>query len=284
MTLQDAVRDAIVVGVDGREHEDEAVTWAADQAALEGRRLVVAHADAQHALIDQRAESIRVAATRRHPGLQVVHVATSAGPRRFLREVSPGARLLVLGSRGRGVLGSVLLGSVGATVMRHAECPVVVTRHHDARWRSGVVVGLDGSPQSRPVVEFAFRLASLRGLPLTVLHSSFDPDAPDDTARVSLAEGEAADYGLLLAESLAGFTEKYPDVHVTRRIGRGLVDEQLLRGRHPWDVIVVGRHPRHSLLDAISGAVSTSVLERFRGVVAMVPEPADPGSGEPRSW
>ncbi len=103
---------------------------------------------------------------------------------------------------------------------------------------------------------------------------------PDDTVEGS-SDAYGADLRLVLAESVAGFAETYPDVHVDRRFARGLTDEGLLEGHHHWDMIVVGRHPRHSVLDSLSGAVSTSVLERFRGVVAMVPEPV-PSDPAPR--
>ena len=36
----------------------------------------------------------------------------------------------------------------------------------------GILVGVDGSATSAPAIEFAFRLASFRERPLTVLHSS----------------------------------------------------------------------------------------------------------------
>ena len=276
MQLQEAVRDAIVVAVDGSASSEDAVAWGAEQAALEGRRLVVAHAETQApALANPEALS---AAAARWPGLQVDQFVSETSPRHLLVEASRAARLLVLGSRGRGVLRSVFLGSVGASVMRHAECPVVVTRHPSSRWKAGVLVGADGTAESRPVVEFAFRMASLRGLPLTVMHTTFNPDVADDTIEGTSGSTAVAELRLALAESVAGFGERYPDVDVARRIVLGLTDEGLVRGQHPWDLIVVGRHPRHSVLDSLGGAVSTSVLERFHGVVAMVPQPA-PASG-----
>lgn len=53
--------------------------------------------------------------------------------------------LLVLGSRGYGPLGSVLLGSVSSQVIRHAGCPVLVTRRSSGAEAEG----------SRPSVEAA---------------------------------------------------------------------------------------------------------------------------------
>jgi nucleotide-binding universal stress UspA family protein len=161
---------------------------------------------------------------------------------------------------------------------------VVIARRPDSRWKAGVLVGADGTAESRPVVEFAFQLASFRNLPLTVMHASFDPYLPDDTAREALASGAAASYGLLLAESVSGLSETYPDVHVMRRLGRGLVDEQLTRNLHPWDVVVVGRHQPRRRLGTVGATVATSVLERFRGVVAVVPEATEVRATDDETW
>ena len=52
-------------------------------------------------------------------------------PARTLLEISKGADLLVLGSRGHGPFVGMLLGSVSEYCAAHATCPVVVVRHQD---------------------------------------------------------------------------------------------------------------------------------------------------------
>ena len=270
MSLADTVRDAVVVGVDGSEHSARAVAWGAEQAALEGRRLALVHGDRLVTASDPVHDVVRrrlAQATAHRPGLEVEAVLAEASSRDALVEASRTARLLVLGSRGRGAVRSALLGSVSAEVAQHAECPVVVSRpHRPGRWTSGVLVGADGTEGSLPVVEFAFRLASQRELPLTVMHTTFDLDVEDEDKQAALR--------LLLSESVAGFSEEHPDVHVDRRIGRGLTDEQLRRGLHPWSVIVVGRHPRRAPWQGLGASTAASVLEHYEGVVAVVPEAA----------
>ncbi len=104
------------------------------------------------------------------------------------------------------------------------------------------------------------------------MNAYFDPRVPAPLTPTYLDSTTATALELILARSIAGFTEEYPDVHVTQRIVLGVTHQQLRQGKHPWDVIVVGRHQRNSVVDSFGGAVSTAVLERYRGVVATVPE------------
>jgi nucleotide-binding universal stress UspA family protein len=68
-----------------------------------------------------------------------------------------GARVVVVGSRGHGLVGRLVLGSVSRSVVRRAACPVLVVRRR--RETRSVVVGFDGSAHARRAVRF---LASLR--------------------------------------------------------------------------------------------------------------------------
>ena len=141
---------AVVVGVDGSEAADRAVTWAARYAALEDRPLVMAHAHgtmgapeaaglqfdggATFALVYEQlrahGEAIVAAATAKvaesDPSLGVTSVVEHADPRQLMLRLAEQASLVVMGSRGRGPFRSLLLGSVTAGVAGRARCPVVV--------------------------------------------------------------------------------------------------------------------------------------------------------------
>jgi nucleotide-binding universal stress UspA family protein len=289
---------SIVCGVDGSADATRALYWAAAQASLEHRPLVVVTA----AGVDQVdatswtgaggtlatsttellervravAESVAAPIKVQRPDLPVTVHAAPGDPRDVLCTMSRQAHLLVLGSRGRGALRSRLLGSVSADVSRHSSCPVVVCRPESAGLvRRGVLVGADGTAESRPVLDFAFRAASERGLPLTVLHSFHDVLAAVNGPQLVVAtEHDLEEEQLLVAESVAGFTDKYPDVHVTTRLARGLPDQCLAADSARWHLIVVGRHPTDSVSRKLSPTVATSVVERARTNVAVVPVPA----------
>lgn len=265
---------SIMVAVDGSEHAERAVRWAATQASLEGGRLIVVAVGEDARSIADLAES-QIGSL--HPALNVQTLCRGGDPRRVLIELSAHVQLVVLGSRGRGALKSMFLGSVSTAVSAHAVCPVVVCRPaHDQLHTQGVLVGADGSAESLPVIAFAYQQASLHRMPLTVLHCFWDAAAA--VAEYRRARGE--DYAVLdledlravLATSVAGFAEKYPDVPVTLELKHGLVDEALSARTTEWDLIVVGRHPMTSVSRVLIGSIATAVLERARATVAVVPE------------
>ena len=138
----------IVVGVDGSPSARRALAWAADQAACERRPITLVHAvgpqggvwmdqagfDTRVGLEHMQTASQRLLAdaradvARRAPELEVHEILRVADPRDVLLDLSREAAMVVVGSRGRGPMRTLLLGSVGVAVTRHAECPVVVLR------------------------------------------------------------------------------------------------------------------------------------------------------------
>ena len=181
--------------------------------------------------------------------------------------------MVVLGSRGRGHVRSLLLGSVGTALVRHAHCPVVVHRPgNPGIVRNGILVGVDASPESRTVLEFAYREASFRDLPLTLLHCGWDAQA-DALGAYLVAESivDPETERLALAEAIAGMAEKYPDVRTTTEVVRGLPQEALLRAGERMNMIVVGAHVPGHTSHRLFGSVATSVVEHATCAVAVVP-------------
>ncbi|WP_018352487.1 universal stress protein [Longispora albida] len=137
----------VLVGADGTEHSAAALDFAFAEASRRGvalRVLSVWQADPQLLARDEFSPSGDTAAAdvahrvlseslagyrERYPDVQVVpFVSYDRYPAEILLEESARAGLVVAGSRGRGELASLLLGSVGYTLIHHADCPVVIAR------------------------------------------------------------------------------------------------------------------------------------------------------------
>jgi nucleotide-binding universal stress UspA family protein len=285
--------DSIIVGVDESALAGQAVRWAAEQAVLEGRpvRLVravmpVPMGRSDHAAVVQpgtftslRLHSealLRQAHEQVHrlaPGVEVDEQLEVAAARDLLLDVAEDAHLIVLGSRGRGPVLTHLFGSVGVGVVRRARCPVVVHRPgHPGRVRDGVVVAVDATEDAVPVLEFAFRQASLRRLPLRVVHYVMDPrSALVGVPTVGDLSQQLQQSELVLSEAMAGLGERYPDVRTTVSTTPGLAAHDIETAASRADLVVVGTHQRPAADRLMVGSVSTAVLEHASCPVAVVP-------------
>ncbi|KRA32444.1 MULTISPECIES: universal stress protein [unclassified Nocardioides] len=288
---------SIVVATDGSDDAHRAVHWAAEQAYLERRPLAVvtaigtpgvpaiawagmgaAYAYQPHELVEYGrvvADQALALVRRLRPGLRAEATVLTGDPRQALVDLSSNVHLLVLGSRGRGAFRSKVLGSVSAAVSRDASCPVIVCRpvSSDRTPDQGVLVGADGTPESLPVIEFAFHQASLLGLPLTVVHC-VGPEI--GVAAGVVGESSPArsweEHRLLLSESVAGMSTKFPEVDVDLRLASGIAEVYLARNTGAWNLVVVGRHPVDTVFQFLTGAVATAVVERAHTTVAVVPQ------------
>jgi nucleotide-binding universal stress UspA family protein len=136
----------IVVGVDGSESSKDALRWAAHQAELTGDSLEAVitweitpnsygvalplPSDYDPAAIAKQTLGETTLDVLGESGAAHVHARVVEGPpARSLLDISKGADLLVLGSRGHGPFVGMLLGSVSEYCAAHATCPVVVVRH-----------------------------------------------------------------------------------------------------------------------------------------------------------
>lgn len=292
---------SIVVATDGSDDARRAVRWAADQAALERRPLTVlmtAHAEVLPAgglgtmsavyaydpeeLLGHARTTVQEGvglAHALHPDLEITGIAQLGAPRHVLIELSHQVHMIVVGSRGRGRVRSRLLGSVSAAVSRDAACPVVVCRPAPEEGPApvGILVGADGTPESLPVIEFAFQQASLTGEPLTVVHAVWDALAAiQGPGPVAASETDLEEYRVLLAESVAGIAPKFPDVSFELRLTRGMAEDCLHDTSGSWSAIVVGRHPVDSLARLVTSTVATTVIERSHTTVVVVPQAGTP--------
>jgi nucleotide-binding universal stress UspA family protein len=189
-----------------------------------------------------------------------------AAPVPSLVDVSKEAYMMVVGCRGQDALHPTLLGSVSTGLVHHAHCPVALI-HDEAPIllqpsQLPVLVGVDGSPASESATALAFDEASFRDVDLVALHAWSNADmynAPgiDLSGLRSAAEKT-------LAEGLAGYRERYPDVTVHRRVVFDQPARHLLDESESAQLVVVGSHGRGGFAGMLLGSVSTAVVHAAR--------------------
>lgn len=142
------VDGGVVVGVDGSSSSLHALTAAVDEAARRDAVLHVVRAwsirtaprpddcppnavpsmDAFQQEVEQDTRRLIAKKVGENPQIKIqVHAVHSPSPQALL-SASRGADLLVVGHRGRGGFAGLMLGSVAEQCVRHAACPVLVTR------------------------------------------------------------------------------------------------------------------------------------------------------------
>lgn len=140
---QAATSGPVVVGVDGSETSLRALGFAVERAAQRdvplrvlriweppGERWVPPGFDPEEATATERAAAEADLAQWREtlPEVPVEIRVTPGNPAALLVEASREAQLVVVGTRGRGGLRGMLLGSVSQQLIHHAHCPVAVVR------------------------------------------------------------------------------------------------------------------------------------------------------------
>jgi nucleotide-binding universal stress UspA family protein len=268
-----------VAGVDGSDSALEAARWAADEAVRKRvpLRLVsvapvpivgtyVGDAGLSADLLDnlqadgQRLlDETRSALLARQPDLDVTVAVLVGPPNPTLVEESGEARLMVVGSRGLGGFRGMLVGSTAVALASRGSCPVAVIRGGDRRG-GPVVVGVDGSPASEAAVELAFEEASLRRAELVAVHTWLE-HASVAAVEPVLNSDVLAERGMeSLAERLAGWAEKYPDVTVTRRVTRGRPIVNLLAAAADAQLLLVGSRGRGAFAGVVLGSTSQALV------------------------
>jgi len=290
---------AIVVGVDGSPSSDLAIDWAAEEATRKRLPLHVIHAFSfgypmtrsglSYSVDDLRriAHTVRkdavARALRTNPHLAMSWGEPTSAPAPALLAASGTANTMVVGARGLSEARGVLVGSVSVQVATHAQCPVVVVHHDESeavqagrstpRAGAPVVVGVDGSALSANPIAYAFEQASSRGVGLTAVHAWWLEDVEGAAAAAIWTvdwQKFAREEQALVAESLAGWQEKYPDVVVRRHSVRGLPVEALVRQSEDAALVVVGTRGRGGFAGLLLGSVSQRVMHQSHCPVAIV--------------
>lgn len=164
----------VIAGYDGSHTSRAALAWAVHQAELHHAKLQVITV-VDHRPTDQYADEVRA---RFHPDISrilgpmtVDYRVEHGDPASELVRECEKTDVLVVGSRGRGPLAEWLLGSVSHACLHAAPCPVVVVRQEPSQPHGVVLVGVDGSADSRLALTVAAEEARLRGATLHAIHA-----------------------------------------------------------------------------------------------------------------
>lgn len=273
----------ILVAIDGSESALHAARWAAAEASQRGRGLTIVHAyhwplphygpavvdpavlhDALLSTANSNLAAAVAAVAEATPELPVAAEVVRGPVVTALLGRTRRAELLVLGSRGLGGFTGLLVGSVAVELVAHGHCPVVVVRGDTPATSAPVVVGVDGSPTSEMAIAIAFDEAASRRCELVAVHAWADTVVPfgpgggyanalDWTSMTEQAEK-------LLAESLAGWHEKYPGVTVRRVVLRDQPAGALLDAARAAQLLVVGSRGRGGFTGLTLGSVSQALI------------------------
>jgi nucleotide-binding universal stress UspA family protein len=273
-------RTDIVVGYDGSAPSRTALRYAVSQARLRNapvRVLAVFDYNWRGARfggaeeleltvrqrIEKMAEEAVAEARAAAPGVTISGATRLGSPGPALLEASRTAALVVVGNRGHGGFGGLMLGSVGQHVATHAQCSVIVVRGKVDIADGPVVVGADASPHAEHTLGVAFEEAARRKTPLIAIRSYQLPvpygvmaigTLPYDPVELKRAEAEA------LADSVRPWREKYPDVQVETLVAHASAGRVLVDVSSGAGLVVVGSHGHGAIAGTLLGSISLQVL------------------------
>ena len=286
----------VVVGIDGSETSTAAAVWAAGEAHRRGARLVLLYSYVLYAYGSKDAalpgsvpyEEAEIAADQllsdatdavrdAYPGVQVEVIQQHEAAATALLEVTGEAAVTVIASQAKHQSVETLIGSVATYTAEQSQGPVVVLRGAAAAVPATgpVVVGVDGSAESEPALDFAFAAAQQRGVRLQAVHAWKNGPVQGFRRTFHLnVDHDAADTDQLteLTAALAGRSGRYPDVTAEPVVLRGHPQSTLLNQANEQgaSLLVVGARGVGDMLEQALGSTSRGLLAHADVPVAVV--------------
>jgi nucleotide-binding universal stress UspA family protein len=273
----------VVAAVDGSEESMRAAEWAAREAQRHRAPLRIVSVPAMPPrmraydgapgtvageVCGKSVRALSAAVTRAEEVSSRLPVDTgllTGPPALAVTDSGSGALMLVVGARGTGGFGALLLGSVSRYAAMHASCPVIVVREETGAAHLEIVVGVRDLQDGSAILAFAFEEAHRRGATLVAVHS-WD-GLPPATWHPADPEQLAAEAYRNLTETLRPWHDKYPAVRVRQDVLRDHPARVLASYTTRADLVVIGRHGHGTAV----GGIEHAVLSHARGPVAIVP-------------
>ena len=273
--------ERIVLAADGSEDAALATRAAVDLASRGGAELHVvhvwrdvpspyAHAFIKHELHEQGQEILDAETAKIESGGGKVTESHLREGRisdetlKLCEELDAG--LLVLGSRGLGRVGRILMGSHSEEISHHARIPVMILRQAEETWPPArVLIGDDYSEDARKAAELAAAIGDLFDVQATLVHSY-----PSDLeASPEMMERVAEDYQRRATEMGTALGYQ-PETRLEAGDPAVVVLEAAQEAADPA-LVAVGSRGMDALGWMRLGSVSTKVVRAATGPVLVCP-------------
>jgi nucleotide-binding universal stress UspA family protein len=266
----------IVVGINGSARSEAALTWALHRASHHKMPVIAVYAvddrwispefQYQEAVREAGMELLQKAkesAEAQAPGVDVEVQLRHGSAGAALREASTSASMLVVGAHDRHWLDGGPLTDRALQVVSASESPVAVIPPTPDPGRHGVVVGVDGSEESLQAVSVAAAEADRAGDELTVVLAIRSPVKWVETRLPNhkLAETIVEEDKVVLAESVAGLRDRYPDLVIHQRLETDTEPAKaLVNAAREARLLVIGSRGRGAFSRLVLGSTAHAVL------------------------
>lgn len=272
----------IVVGVDGSSPGRAALSWSVRRAALTGGVVMLTHVvDDEWGVTGSRlleelngeAEKMLAGemdfARAENGSVQVESMLLSGNPMLELAMASTDADLVVVGTHKTGFLRGRVFGSRSLQLAAASTAPVAIVPESAGNSRSGIVVGVDGSPAALAAVTFGAREAhrTQEGLSLVGAWAARDGARDDELTQRDVLVKSAVEKALMEARFQAQRLCRSSSIRV-RQVNRAAA-EALVDASATATMLVIGSSRRVDVPLTL-GSVAHDVLVNIAGPTVVV--------------
>jgi nucleotide-binding universal stress UspA family protein len=184
-----------------------------------------------------------------------------------------GVGLIAVGSRGRGRIERLLMGSVSDAVVRHAHCPVMVVRWKPVVFPAKILLATDGSEEATLAAQTATDLAQRTGSELHVAHVGqmplvYHPERHGYGAEYEEHEKEARQLLETQVERIKTAGSTTAQAHL--RMGKADEEIVILAEELGADLVAMGSRGLGGVRRALLGSISDSVVRHAHCPVLVV--------------